>query len=406
MTLQGPPLYPDELVTSAVIRCCRRYGLPAKRFRTYALESPFWQWRFLCFSALPSLARMFRTASSVLLWEHSAFPYATAYLDGPTYAKALHFADHAELSFKLGTLSQNATAGQGFRRYCSSCAASDRRAFGESYWHRCHNLPGVEVCPTHGEFLRVTRVPVDLTTRLALDLPGEGSARSMGRGDPPETLIHIATGSARALAARPDSRPGPATAQAYRSIAEDSGWLGDGAQVNSAELNRLVVSTLGRQYLLRWKLLPQAKPAGWPGLMLRDASCHTMIPLKHIVLSTLLQLPRDLRSSTLNHRPPGPGARHASSLDAECSSAARDVLQRLLAAGVTNLATKQFLTEAGCWGYYKRRVSELPRLRAVVLMFRSSTVSMKQLGPGKTLYRRLPHERTPGSPRRRSSKSA
>ena len=34
-------------------------------------------------------------------------------------------------------------------RYCPLCAAADREQHGETYWHRKHQLPGVEICMEH-----------------------------------------------------------------------------------------------------------------------------------------------------------------------------------------------------------------------------------------------------------------
>ncbi len=39
------------------------------------------------------------------------------------------------------------------RRFCPLCAVEDEQEFGEPYWHRLHQAPGVEVCPTHQVFL-------------------------------------------------------------------------------------------------------------------------------------------------------------------------------------------------------------------------------------------------------------
>lgn len=38
-------------------------------------------------------------------------------------------------------------------KFCPLCAAEDRKAFGETYWHRPHQLPGVFVCGKHALFL-------------------------------------------------------------------------------------------------------------------------------------------------------------------------------------------------------------------------------------------------------------
>lgn len=43
-------------------------------------------------------------------------------------------------------------------RFCPLCMEDDRKQFGECYWHRPHQLPGVEVCSIHGVFLEKSRV--------------------------------------------------------------------------------------------------------------------------------------------------------------------------------------------------------------------------------------------------------
>ena len=37
-----------------------------------------------------------------------------------------------------------------YLRYCGQCAERDTEMYGEPYWHRIHQLPGVFVCPDHG----------------------------------------------------------------------------------------------------------------------------------------------------------------------------------------------------------------------------------------------------------------
>lgn len=39
--------------------------------------------------------------------------------------------------------------GQVLPRYCSQCGAEDLCTWGQSYWHRVHQLPGVWICPLH-----------------------------------------------------------------------------------------------------------------------------------------------------------------------------------------------------------------------------------------------------------------
>ncbi len=43
-------------------------------------------------------------------------------------------------------------------RYCPACVEEDRARYGECYWHRLHQIQGVEVCPTHKTFLENSAV--------------------------------------------------------------------------------------------------------------------------------------------------------------------------------------------------------------------------------------------------------
>lgn len=58
----------------------------------------------------------------------------------------------AALSARLGMLTSHIPPHK-WLRYCPACVESDRSQFGEAYWHRLHQVTGVEVCPQHAVFL-------------------------------------------------------------------------------------------------------------------------------------------------------------------------------------------------------------------------------------------------------------
>ena len=45
-------------------------------------------------------------------------------------------------------------------RFCVACAAEDQTSYGQAYWHRLPQVPGVEVCPTHSLYLCESDVPM------------------------------------------------------------------------------------------------------------------------------------------------------------------------------------------------------------------------------------------------------
>lgn len=50
-------------------------------------------------------------------------------------------------------------------RFCLACSDDDGRYFGEPYWHRVHQAPGVEVCPTHA--VSLLNSEVQMRSRVA-----------------------------------------------------------------------------------------------------------------------------------------------------------------------------------------------------------------------------------------------
>ncbi|PCH58588.1 MAG: hypothetical protein COC19_08380, partial [SAR86 cluster bacterium] len=45
-----------------------------------------------------------------------------------------------------------------FFQYCDECIINDREQFGNAYWHRIHQLPGIKVCPHHNVVLQTTAI--------------------------------------------------------------------------------------------------------------------------------------------------------------------------------------------------------------------------------------------------------
>jgi len=44
-------------------------------------------------------------------------------------------------------------------RFCPVCAEEDKAQFGERYWHRIHQIPGIELCSVHAVFLEDSCAP-------------------------------------------------------------------------------------------------------------------------------------------------------------------------------------------------------------------------------------------------------
>lgn len=45
-------------------------------------------------------------------------------------------------------------------QYCPECVKEDREKYGETYWHRAHQIPRIRICPKHRCFLENSEIPV------------------------------------------------------------------------------------------------------------------------------------------------------------------------------------------------------------------------------------------------------
>ena len=65
------------------------------------------------------------------------------------------------------------------------CIESDTRIYGEPYWHRIHQLPGVYICPIHGSVIIDSGVELDDLRRDYYPLLSDSDNFAPSFGEPP-----------------------------------------------------------------------------------------------------------------------------------------------------------------------------------------------------------------------------
>ncbi len=84
-----------------------------------------------------------------LIMKHTMFPYYAAFLLPKLQEELLNQLANGkkcrcDMLRRIGTKS----AFKGLR-YCPLCAKEDIKRYEETYWHRLHQIPGVDICPIH-----------------------------------------------------------------------------------------------------------------------------------------------------------------------------------------------------------------------------------------------------------------
>ena len=175
-----PIPYPDELLYSVIARYHMRAGN----------NSPKWTLRELFgtenviltldlpshISALTNLSSPDGLGEDYWIGQHTLLPIYAPFLPITRVEKVrslLKGNDGSGIHVLIG-ITASTIERPGNLLYCPDCYDQDIRRFGEPYWHRVHQVPGVLVCPDHGEVLhRVVEPEVDRHGLFALPISKE-----------------------------------------------------------------------------------------------------------------------------------------------------------------------------------------------------------------------------------------
>lgn len=97
-----------------------------------------------------------------MIMSHTLFPYYTAFLPQKRAEIVMNSmtSDYGgDIHVRTGIMASNVSA-PAFLRYCPECVVHDKSVYGEYYWHRVHQIPGVLVCPIHNVLLQDSSIAV------------------------------------------------------------------------------------------------------------------------------------------------------------------------------------------------------------------------------------------------------
>ncbi len=178
-------------------------------------------------------------------------------------------------------------------RYCRLCAAEDANQWGEPYWRRVHQCPGVLVCPRHAIWLVSSPVDLSRRTHRHAYVPLASIAPSTQREPCDDAkLLRLAEQVAHLVALALESQGGAwrrhyIDAAIQRDLAWASGRIRQRDMEN--ELRAFYTVPLLRQLGCDW---PMGTPEPWV-MKLFHASSTSMHPLYHLLLQQFLGLEPD-----------------------------------------------------------------------------------------------------------------
>jgi len=369
---------PDESVCSALVRTARRAGLPIGAVTPALTGGRKWYPGFFQGGHLGVLAEAMRISPVELLCSHTYFPYATTFFDQPLLDRCTSNAlSTGKIALGQSVVTQGVSERCPFRRFCAKCARADALQWGESYWHRSHNLPGVRICLEHQAPLVETQLPTTGTGQWHDVLPAEAVGQSLRAQDITEFDRELARASvARLFAHRIIANVGLGRTH-YRHALIRKGLLSSDRQVNAAALSRWATGVIGPSPA-RLGFKPSDLSFAWMAQMVRPNTGVPVCPLKHLVFQTALSIGGDSPTPILDHIPSGPSGNGVDRLDLIYSRRLKGVMQVAIRTG-ERIRVRDALVAAGCWSAYRHARADFPETGAIVLELRRSDASARKI---------------------------
>ncbi|MGS0826797.1 TnsD family Tn7-like transposition protein [Shewanella sp. 0m-8] len=164
-----PPAFPDEILFSRIIRHFTLSGMTTADYLLTTLGSHKVSIHPYLTAGLDKFSQFSQETPAELLNQQTLAPLFIHFL--PSHASTI----------SLGLISTNAT--DAIRacqlvcvrekeslsiKYCPTCAKADAENFGVPYWHRSHQIPGIESCSSHQ--VKLVHFPLKGRSRLNLSL--------------------------------------------------------------------------------------------------------------------------------------------------------------------------------------------------------------------------------------------
>lgn len=162
-----PTPYPDEILYSTFARYHLRSGNTSPKI---TMKELFGDMSLTAVMDLPSNINNLISNMPVgstftkeeLIYNHTVYPYYEPFL--PKYRAeqvigSMESEYGGNIHSRLGIMASSIKANHYFK-FCPKCNEEDKKGFGELYWHRLFQVPGVYVCTKHDAILQDSQVHI------------------------------------------------------------------------------------------------------------------------------------------------------------------------------------------------------------------------------------------------------
>ncbi len=177
-------------------------------------------------------------------------------------------------------------------RLCLSCYEHDIQQFGEPYWHRIHQLPGVWVCPRHKIILHKITYPVSERFGLTILPISQSMFRSVPIADrlPDQVLNHLIEVALdiQMLIQTKETLELHKSRDIIMTRMVEQGFVTGGMRIRQQKLEEQFVRFYGQSLLAMLECLPHRNDYSWLALATRVSVRRAVHPLRMILLYRFL----------------------------------------------------------------------------------------------------------------------
>ena len=321
-----PTPYPDELLASVLGRYHVRSGNISPKLTMTEL---FGSSTACAVVDLPShvddlianLPLHHPYTSEGLILNHTMFPLYTAFLPprrAENILSDMHGHGGRAVYLRSGLMASSVVANR-YLKFCPMCVIEERKRLGESYWHRLHQVHGVQICLRHRYPLRDSTVPTTSFNRHEFVVSNEQTCEvtedkieRMGGHEPPsidtwipeqvdnsqsnqslsEREFTLAANVDRLLRTRYPNRSMEWFHQQYLQKLQQRGIATTNGRIDQEALSEALVSFYGVPYLKAAQSLPESQSQNWISEMARKPR-KTFHPIRHLLFMQFLGLTLD-----------------------------------------------------------------------------------------------------------------
>lgn len=163
MIAQFPNFYPDELMYSLLARYYVRSGHFAFRYCAEELfKRPTHPDVEYCNDMTEEVKELLGITMVDVIYQHTMFPWNARFINRDRRQLGMESLKHGTSEYQNSLYRMRGQANTTrYLRFCPACAAEDRAKYGETYWHRIHQIQGLNICPKHHCFLFDSEIKIE-----------------------------------------------------------------------------------------------------------------------------------------------------------------------------------------------------------------------------------------------------